>query len=602
MKKNNIHYLILCTMLLSLVTHRVLGQDLGNLKNYTPKNLLKGKGVTIGGMIGANHTYYQATGIPNRAVPLNFLYSGNLNVDILGKIKMPVTFSFSNQNINFTNPFDKQYRFAQPFNRLVLKPTYKGLTLHLGTAALTFSPYTLAGHRFDGVGVEYKPKKLPFYVGVMSGNLQRAVRIDSSYETRNNRPSYKRTGWGVQTGFKIKQDKLEFIFFTAVDKLNSLPYLLDAQNILPLANAVASVKAEKTLWRKLQIGGEIAYSGITTDTRADTRVGDKAFMGNFFGTITPLTTTDYLKAIKGTINYQGKTFTTGVDYSRVDPGYRTLGAYFFNSDLQTLAAKGATQLMQGKLTLSGNVGVQEDNVWKQKPKTLRRVVGGANVAFMPTEKISITTNYSNFSSYSNLLSRYEYLTQATPYNYLDTLNYRQINQNSQTSVAWQLPTASEKNQQSLNLSALIQRGGDEQGTQRSSNNLANYSVDYALNLDEPKLNFTTSFLLSQLTLANEPTTQWGPAIGLQKGFFNNQLNSNTQFIFTKSNSLSVNETITNARLGLQYALKQKHQLKFDAILLRRNAKTTERVIPNFHELTLTLGYVYNFTVLDAKIK
>jgi hypothetical protein len=137
-------------------------QDLEKLKTFRVKDLLNG-GIKVSGGVTANQTYYNSWGIADRQVPLNFLYSGNLTLDILGKIKMPVQFSFSNQNINFSNPFNNNfrgaaYRFAQPFNRLVLKPTYKGFTLHIGTCALNFSPYTLAAHRYDGIGLEYKPK------------------------------------------------------------------------------------------------------------------------------------------------------------------------------------------------------------------------------------------------------------------------------------------------------------------------------------------------------------------------------------------------------------------------------------------------------------
>ena len=153
---------VICLLLLAYPDY---GQDIekgiNNLKSFQWKNLFK-DGIKISGGITANHIYYQAWGIADRQVPLNFLYTGNMTVDVLGKIRMPVQFSFSNQNFNFQHPFNPGYRFGQPFNRLVLKPTYKGITLHIGTCALSFSPYTLA-HRYNGIGLEYKPKKGVFY-------------------------------------------------------------------------------------------------------------------------------------------------------------------------------------------------------------------------------------------------------------------------------------------------------------------------------------------------------------------------------------------------------------------------------------------------------
>lgn len=562
------------------------------------RNPVKGRSVSVTGMIGANHTYYSATGIPNRTLPLNFLYTGNLTANIFGKIRMPVSFSLSNQNINFSHPFDRNYRFAQPFNRLILKPTYKGLTFHLGTASMSFSPYTLAGHRFDGIGLEYKPGNKPFYIGAMAGNLQRAVRVDTAFVVRNNRPSYRRTGWGVMGGLRKKQDKIELIFFRAADKLNSLPYSLDQLNISPVENAVISIKAEKSLLKLWQIGGELAYSGITTDTRTPAKTDHSSF--RFFGTISPKTATDYLKAVKGFLNYRGKAYSAGIEYSRIDPGYRTLGAYYFNNDLETWSAKLASNLLQGKLTIAGNLGLQSDNVWKQKPKTLKRTVGSANVTFVPNDKININIGYSSFSSFSNLLSSYEYMTQATPYNYLDTLSFRQINSNLQGNISWGLPSKNEKHKHSFSLVSIIQRGGDQQGTQNSDNNLSNFSLDYHFEIPEKFFGATTSLYYSKASFGNMPDTRYGPSAGVNKAF--GKLKNNLNFIYTWGNMPGVKEKITNIRYGASYPLRDQHQLKFDVILLDRNVRSVERSIPNFTELTVTLGYLYNFKLLDKKIK
>jgi len=577
----------------------LVGLFLQNLAlNAQIKNPVKGKAVSVTGMIGANHTYYSATGIPNRTLPLNFLYTGNLTANLFGKIRMPVSFSVSNQNINFSHPFDRNYRFAQPFNRLILKPTYKGLTLHLGTASMSFSPYTLSGHRFDGIGLEYKPRNKPFYIGAMAGNLQKAVRMDTSFTVRNNRPSYKRTGWGLMGGLKKNQDKIELIFFTASDKINSLPYDLDALHVSPVQNTVISVKAEKTLLKSWHLGGELAYSGITTDTRTPARTSGSSF--DFFGTLKPKTTTDYVKAIKGFLNYRGKTYSAGLEYSRIDPGYRTLGAYYFNNDLETWSARVASTLQDGKLTLAGNVGIQKDNILKQKPKTLKRTVGSANLTYIPTDRLSINVSYSSFSSFSNLLSSYEYLTQATPYNYLDTLNFRQINSNLQANVSLKLPSQNEDLQHSISLLSVIQRGADQQGTQNSDNNLCNFSFDYNFEIPGKFFGATASLYYSKASFGNMPDTRFGPSAGVNKAF--KKFKNNLSFIYTWGNMPGVKEKVANIRYGASYPVKDQHQLKFDVILLDRNARSVERYIPNFTEMTITLGYVYNFKLLDKTIK
>ncbi len=574
---------IVVTCVLLFLVHSVSGQVKEEIDN------LKKAGIKVNGMVGANFTYYNTTGLENRNIPFNTLFTGSLTTDLFGKVKMPVAFSLSNQNINFSHPFNRSYRFAQPLNRLILRPTYKGLTLHLGTASMNFSPYTLAGHRFDGVGLEYKPAQKPFYIAAMVGNLMRAVQIDEHNTVRNNMPSYKRTGWGVMTGYRKKQDKAEIIFFTAKDKLNSLPHNLDSLNINPMENSVVSLKLEKGLFDKVTLGGEAAYSGLTTDLRADRRTSGR----DFLGTLDPKTTTQYLASYRGFINYNGKTFNAGAEYTRVPPGYRTLGAYFFTNDLETISGRYSSVFMQGKVTLSANLGVQRDNVDKQKLKTMSRWVGSANLVVVPSENINVNVSYSNFTSFSNVQSNFAYLTQATPYNYLDTLTFRQINSNLQTALSCQLPSDNENLSQNFSIMGLFQRGEDRNGSEKAANNMTNSNLDYSMELQKQKMNISAAFFYSYSYFGNMPNKQMGPSLTIGKtlGKVNNQLS----MMYTLGRMPEVKEKISNLRYGLTYTLPDNHRIRLDAVLLDRKANSTERFIPQFTEYTITLGYVYNFS-------
>ncbi|QMW03317.1 hypothetical protein [Spirosoma foliorum] len=208
MKKHLFVKTILIGLLGIWITQPGQGQNLDQLATMKPSSFFK-EGVKITGNIVANHLFYSASGIDDRRTPFNFFYTGNLNVNLFGKINMPVTFSYSNQNVTFSQPFSQANPFTQPFNRLVLRPTYKGLTLHLGTCALTFSPYTVSGYRYKGVGMEYKSPKQPVYFSLLYGTLQPAVLVDTSYQYQNNRPSYKRIGMGIKLGYKHQQDVAE---------------------------------------------------------------------------------------------------------------------------------------------------------------------------------------------------------------------------------------------------------------------------------------------------------------------------------------------------------------------------------------------------------
>ena len=562
-----------------------------------PKGLLQ-KGITLSGMFSGNHVYYSAAGISNRTVPFNVLYTGNLSVNLFGKLSLPVSFSVSNQSFQFSHPLDQAYRFRQPINRFLLKPTYKGFTLQLGTCALQFSPYTLAGHRYNGIGLEYKNPKKPFYGSLMAGYLQGAVRMDTTFQTFNNRPSYQRIGLGVMAGYRKNEDRAEVIFFTAADRLSSLPYTLDAQNILPQQNAVVSLKGAKSFLKKIVINAEMAFSGITNDLRAPETTLKTTLFNTFFGFFTPKTSTDFRKAFKTEVLYRNKTFNTGLQYSRVDPNYRTLGAYFFVNDMETLEAKAATQLLSGKLTLSGNLGIQRDNVSKQKLKTNQRTVGALNIQFTPTSKINLLINYSSFTNYSNILPAYDYLTRITPYSALDTLNFRQINQNLMIVAGFQLPAASKDVSQSVTFNGIFQQGSDRQGSVDTQNNLTNVSLDYNLSHSVQKMAMTASLNYSRSFFNGLPTRQWGPAITFSKGL-NTKWRANVSGLYTLgktfgSEAVAANDRTLNARLGLTGQLTPKANLLLNVIYFDRSAHSLTRSTLSFHELTATVGFSYQF--------
>lgn len=580
-------------------------EKLKELKNISVKDELK-KGVKVSGMAGANFVYYHAAGIDGRSIPFNTLFTGNLNVDLFGKIKMPVSFSLSNQNINWSHPFDRKYQFMQPFNRFVLKPTYKGFTLQVGVCSMNFSPFTLAGHRYDGVGLEYKSKQNPFYFGLMLGNLRRATRVDTSGAAdrratdRNNIPSYKRSGVGLQLGYRQKEDKVELIFFTASDKLSSLPYTLDDYHISPEQNAVVSLKGAKVLQKKWVVDAEIAVSGITHDTRAPRLERESNIISSYLGTISPGSSTEYKKAIKTAVTYRGKGFNTGIEYSRIDPGYRTLGAYYFANDLETYAGKIAGQLLAGKLNVSANAGIQQDNVQKQKLKTLKRWVGALNFTYVPAEWITAMLSYSNFTSFSNLRPTYDYLKQITPYQALDTLNFKQINQNIQAGVNVVLPSKNEDITQNIGLNLVMQRGSDNQGNLKVENNLSNTALDYSYGIKSLKMNISASLYYSDSDISGLTGTQWGPSLGFGKGFGSQDgIQWKTQFngTYTAGKMDKVSQSMLNMRAGVSAGLTKQLNLTTNIIYLNRKNVSTERYIPSFQEITATLGLVYNFSVL-----
>lgn len=567
-----------------------------DLKNV-PKQLLDA-GIKVSGNISSNTTYYDAKVLENRRIPFESILSGNMTFDFFGKVKMPFTFSFNSQNISFAHPFDQKYRFQQPFNRFQFKPSYKGLTLLFGVNTMTFSPLTLNGHRFEGLGIQFKPKKKPFYGNFMLGALQKAIRPDSTLNTPNNRPSYRRNGVGLQVGFKRKQQNFEIIFLHTNDVYSSnisSVHVLDNLQIYPQKNVVFALKGASPIGKKITINAEWANSAITQDTRTSIE-NNTTTSYRYLGLLPVNASTINRNAIKTGIIYKGKTMNLGLDYNRVDPDYKTLGAYYFTNDIENIAASITTQLLDGKISLMGKIGRQRDNLNKFKSQTAKQWVGNMAVTYNPSKAFNAQLNYSNFTNFTNMRTELEYLTALVPYNALDTLNYRQVNQNLQGSMMKIFNPDNKELKKSLMMNALFQVSNSLQSNQNTSSNVATLNVQYSYDDKKKKTAFGTGATVTRndFVIAND----WllGPSLNYSKSFLENSLKSQVNITYLNSfKSTKETSQIVNARVGVNYTLAKKHNFALSILFMNRKVKEIRPIDKDFWDFTGTLSYSYGFS-------
>lgn len=217
------------------------GQDLGKIG--------KAKLFSVTGGVSANAVYYE--GSAQRA-PFTYFLSGNLNLNISDIYNIPLSFSYSNQDFGVANPFS--------FNRLSIHPSYKWVTTHIGDVNMSFSPYTLNGHQFTGLGVDLAPEGA-FKISAMYGRLLKATEFNA--EAPNSIPAYDRFGFGVKAAYQFEKWHLGLIVFKATDDETSLNTPIPSTlEVTPKDNAVASIEAGVALFDKAKLDVEYAISGI----------------------------------------------------------------------------------------------------------------------------------------------------------------------------------------------------------------------------------------------------------------------------------------------------------------------------------------------------
>lgn len=569
-------------------------QDVEALLKAKPKAILQGKGISMQGSINFMTRYYSPFDIIDRQVASSYILTGQLTIDLFGKVKMPMSFMYSDYSKTVMSGLETPSVGAllPPLNRLSLRPTYKGHTLFLGTNALNFSAYTLAGHRFDGIGYEYKSKKQPIYGGFMYGNLSKQVVGD----TLN---SYNRIGFSGKVGYKHEKDIIELILFHAQDKT--------AIKGNPQSNLAMSVRIQKALYKNFILDGELAHSAIFTENALQKSLSFYDKLGTVIGVSSKSVVS---QALKLGIQYKKEETSFGLEYSRVDPFYETFGGYYFNKDAETIAGKSAFSLLDKKLKITTNLGLQQNNLAMQNPQKNQRWVGAFNTSYAPNDKQNFQLSYSTFLNYSNFQNNYAYLMALNPYRQLDTLNYRQTNQNLTSSFGIELPQKG-NTKKAINGNVLYQVNNDQAGSATTGSSLYNASCNYTWSNDSLKLMTTVG--LTTMRNASSSANEWmyGPIFGLSKNLIKDHLDLTTNLSYLLSDGLEgVNRVATTSyrkglllgKVNLTATIQKQHKLTFSTSYLKATNFGSEKSGENFSELTFLLNYAYSFKVMDIKFK
>ncbi len=574
--RTNLSYLRLMLAVFALLAGATQGVYAQNLESIGKEDPIK-----ISGGFSFNQILYGAQGINNRRDPYAYFASANLNISLFGW-NVPLSFMLSNQNVTF----------QQPFNQFALHPTYKWATLHAGVTSMSFSPYTLSGHLFRGVGADLTPSP-KWRISMMYGRLLKAVEPDTAAGS-NVRPAFDRFGYGLKVGYGDPKAFIETIVFRAQDDTTSIRAIPKDQSLLPEENLVLSLAAGKTIFEKILLRAEWATSAITRDTRAPRSDLENgwAYVGGLFR---PRQSSSYYDAVKANLTYQGASYSFGVGYERVDPQYRTLGAYFFNNDLENVTVNGATTLFNGKVNLSGNLGTQRDDLDNTKISNMRRLVAATSVAIVPSPRFNLSVAYSSFQTFTNIRSQFVDINQLTPYENLDTLNFTQIARNGTLSAMY-MPGRNKDRRQTVSMNLMVQDAADRQAGVLQNSGLRFYNLNTAYNLliTPRQLTVSASFNVALSDGAALQTRTFGPTLAMGKQFFDKKLRTQLSVSHNQTQTEQKNMgRILNGRLSGAWSWKKKHNINFGVVMMNRTNRT-EQQPGMITEYTGTLGYAYAF--------
>lgn len=546
------------------------GQDLGGLGAQKP--------FSVTGSAQIRGIFYDASGIPNRRTPFSYLFSGNLTANLYG-LSLPMNFSIS----------EADRSFRQPFNQFGISPHYKWATVHLGYRNINFSPYTLAGYTMLGAGFELTPGK--WRVGFMYGRLNRATTLDTT--TQSLAPiSFTRKAVAFKLGYGTRDNFIDFSLLKGKDDPGSVGapvHTLDSLGVLPAANTVAGISTRFTLFGNVFAEGDVGTSLYTRDVNSPLTLDSLSdpLLKKIRSVATVNGTSELYTAVRAAIGYKTRTYTIKLQYQRVDPDFKSMGAYFFNNDLENYTIAPSFRLFKNRLRFSGSIGFQHDNLQHQKAATSHKVIGTALLSADFTKQLGIDINYSNFSNNQ----------QPNTIRFADSLKIVQTTQNLSVSPRWMLIGTTTTH--TVIVSGNLMQMND------FNNYFAQNAISRNVKYNQYYLNYTFGYIPAALsvyinistTKAEAPGTSdrsKGVTLGFSKSFFKSAfLASASGGLFTGQRSGGNDHTV-NASANLQYKFLHRHSLSALFFYTNNTPANASVILPAFSELRSELAYSYSF--------
>ncbi len=564
---------ILCFLFISLsFIHIAHAQDI--------EQVIDAKKIGVSGSVSVNNVNYSAIGIKRNREAHTFYATGNLNLSLFEQWSIPLNFTYSNQDVALSH--------GVSFNQIGISPSYKWVKLHAGYSSMSFSPYSLSGHSFLGVGLELTPP-IKFSASLMIGRLRKEEEsVDAEKEALF---SYKRMGYGLKLNYKDKGDDVSIIMFGAKDDEKSVKLIPENTEITPMENLVLGVNVRKNLFSKIFVGVELTNSMLTRDKRLESR-GEKnsGVFGLTNDVMSANSSSSVYAAIKTDVSYQSQDFSVSMLYERVDPEYQTLGAYYFTNDMENISVTTAKQFFKGHLNVSANAGLQRNDLNNEKKSRMNNVVGAVNVGIQTGAKTNLNLSYSNYSSFTNIRSDFENINEVNQNQVYDTLDFTQVSQNMSFTLSQVLGDVKNADvRQNLNVNLNVQMASEKQEGQNSKpgNKFYSTGITHSVSWKTSGLSLSSSINGNYNDMESGDALTLGPTLSLSKRFQKN-LRSSVSGSWNRSyRDGDFANRIYVIRCNNSYALK-KHSFNLSMNYMNRHEEK------KYAEFTLSMGYNYSF--------
>ncbi len=553
-------------VVMGLITVALQAQNLEGINKQKP--------ITISGGLTARGTFYDANGIPNNRQPFSYIFTGSSTISIYNSLVIPLSFTYSEQ--------DRSFR--QPFNQYGMSPYYKWITIHAGYRNVNYSQFTLAGHTFLGAGIELRPGI--FRLGFIYGRFNRATVADTS--SKSFQPySYSNRGMAAKIGVGKGTNFIDISMFKGKDDSTSVHPAAEFKGMVtPAENIVIGMSGQIKFLKNFTFSLEAATSLYTRNLMNTTSLNDSAnkgitkLLGNLISTNS---TTERYNAIQTSLAFHQKFFSARLQYRRIDPDYKSMGAYFFNSDLENLTFAPSANMWKNKIRLAGSIGFQHDNLKKQKQTTSNRIIGSANLSTDFNDHFGIDFAYSNYSNTQlrkTIILGNSFRIAQVSENFSFTPRYIRAGEKYIHSVVLSA---------NYNLFSSVDKSIDNLSDTRSNN----YFLNYQLTLVPKNLTGTINFNYTDVKSAVFEEGNYGITLGASKVMNNSKLTIGWLGSFLKGLHGQSTGLILNQNVNMNYNISKHHGLGASISYINNKSKQTE-LAPSYSSWKADVNYRFVF--------
>ncbi len=548
--------------LLILSGQQIAAQQIDNIRNEKP--------FTFHGSLANNLILYHTSDTVARRQPVTYVMAGNFNASVYG-INLPFSFTLS----------DQQRDYSQPFNQFGLSPSYKWITVHAGFRNLRFSDFTLSGHTFAGVGIELTPGKFRF--SLVNGRFNRST-YSNTYEKVDTLPYYKRNGIAMKIGVGGKKSFVDLILLRIRDDHKSLPQDSIYPERTPEQNLVTGLNSRITLSKQLVFDGEGALSIYTSNEYAPGFTGtDAEKLKKAENIIVINQSSRWFTAARASLVYKIKDFSTRLEYRRIDPDYKSLGAYFFNNDVENITIGPSFSLFKKKFLFRGNIGLQHDNLRKTKKTTSKRTVGSANISLNPVKWFGMDASYSNFSTSQKagrmpLVDTLKIFQSTQSISLMPRLIFMNTRLSHMVLLAYNRSNLNDKNP------------GTEQLTE---NKATTVTLNYMLGLLAKKITLTGGLNYMLLHNSQADNKASGVSAGVSGLLAKDKLSLSFSNSLLRSEYGQIRGMIFTSNIMASCQLGKHHQIRINTYYTG-NHYQSDSTVPSFNEIKGDMSYVYTF--------